>query len=308
MSNVPEMRTPLNLATPGTMKKMLLALFFGATLGAAQAQTDSSAEAASPAKSYVKLSISYLTNSVYNGRKDSLHTPYITPTIGYYAKSGFFADGALSYLARSGSDGIDLMTIETGYDFSIKDFDGEIMGSKFFYNSSSTNTRSEVSASLSASAGYDFGFIHPALQGSISFGQSTDYAVAFSLDHAFIAAAGKLSITPSLLINASTQNYYGAYYNKRRYAKLRRKLYYDISADVSDASRFKLLDYECSVPVDYTAGRFTFSVIPAYAVPVNPAVITVNTKSSATAVTISKTSTEKVENAFYATFQVGFKF
>src|SRR5262245_41233230 len=115
------------------MKKLLLTLTLGISLYAVQAQSDSTDNTDVPSKSYGKVSISYLTYSVYNGRKDSLNTPYITPTIGYYAKSGFFADGALSYLARSGSDGIDLVTLEAGYDFNIGNFDGEIMGSKFFY-------------------------------------------------------------------------------------------------------------------------------------------------------------------------------
>jgi len=290
------------------MKKILLTVVLGATLHAVQAQDDSTAETVSTAKSYGRVSISYLTNSVYNGRKDSLNTPYITPTIGYYAKSGFFADGSLSYLARSGSDGIDLATVEVGYDFSIKDFDGEIMGSRFFYNSNSTNTKSEINSSLAASAGYDFGFVHPGLQGSLNFGTSTDYAVSFSLDHAFYAAADRLVITPSLLFNASTQNYYGSYYNNRIYAKQRRKLYYDISADVSDASRFKLLDYEFSIPVDYTVKKFTVSFIPFFAIPVNPAVVTVNIKPSSTAATITRTNTEKTSNTFFASFGLSYKF
>jgi len=289
------------------MKKALFTLLLGGWLLTGYAQDDSAA-AAAPAKSYGKLSVSYLTNSVFNGRKDSLLTPYITPTLGYYDKSGFFADGAMSYLARTGIDGIDLVTLDAGYDFSIHKFDGEIMGSKFFYNSNSTNTKSEVSGSLSASAAYDFGFIHPTLQGSLNFGKSTDYAVSFSLDHAFYAANNNLVITPSLLVNASTQNYYGSYYNNRKYAKLRKKVYYDITADVSDASRFKLLDYECSVPIDYTVKKFTFSFIPAFAIPVNPAVVTVNTKASAASPTVSKTVTEKTDNSFFATFEVSLKF
>ena len=289
------------------MKKALLTLLLGTLLHTGYAQDDSAA-AAAPAKSYGKLSVGYLTNSVFNGRKDSLNTPYVTPTLGYYDKSGFFADGALSYLARAGSDGIDLVTLEAGYDFSINNFDGGIMGSKFFYNSNSTNTKSEISGSLSASAAYDFGFIHPSLLASLNFGKNTDYALSFSLDHAFYAADDKLVITPSLLMNASTQNYYGSYYNNRKYAKLRKKVYYDISADVSDAARFKLLDYECSVPIDYTVKKFTFSCIPAFAIPVNPAVVTVNIKASATSATVSKTVTEKTGNSFFATFEVSYKF
>ena len=41
-------------------------------------------------ESYFKASASYLSNAVYNGRQDSLVTPYITPSLGYYDKTGFY--------------------------------------------------------------------------------------------------------------------------------------------------------------------------------------------------------------------------
>ena len=58
-----------------------------------------------------------LSNSIYNGRKDSVATPYITPMIGYYDKSGFFIDASLSYLAKAGSSRIDMYNIDAGYDY-----------------------------------------------------------------------------------------------------------------------------------------------------------------------------------------------
>ncbi|MBS1562866.1 MAG: hypothetical protein JST39_00700, partial [Bacteroidetes bacterium] len=71
---------------------------------------------------------------------------------------------------------------------------------------------------------------------------------------------------------------------------------------------FKLLDYELSIPLDYTVKKCTFSFIPAFAIPVNPAVVTVNVKASAASATVSKTSTEKLDNSFFATFQLSYKF
>ena len=59
-----------------------------------------------------KFSLSYLSNSVYNGRQDSVVVPYITPMIGYFDKSGFFADASVSYLATTPGR-IDLTTIES---------------------------------------------------------------------------------------------------------------------------------------------------------------------------------------------------
>lgn len=127
---------------PLTMKRIyLLLLLFVSMASQAQNTTDSvttkdnlpdtgSVPVASKAKSYFSLGLNYLSNSVYNGRKDSLATPYLTPSLGYYDKSGFFVSGSLSYLMRTGASRIDLFSLDAGYDFSIKKFDGEIAVSK----------------------------------------------------------------------------------------------------------------------------------------------------------------------------------
>jgi len=109
--------------------------------------------------SYFSGSLGYLSNSVYNGRKDSMSTPYITGVFGYYHASGLFIDGSVSYLAQAGSNRIDLFAIEAGYSFDAGDFDGEIAVNKYFYNSGSTNVSSAVTGSLSVSGGYDFTYI-----------------------------------------------------------------------------------------------------------------------------------------------------
>jgi hypothetical protein len=47
--------------------------------------------------SYVLTDISYQNDAVYLGRFDSITSPYIVPSIGYYDASGFFCL-LLSYL------------------------------------------------------------------------------------------------------------------------------------------------------------------------------------------------------------------
>jgi hypothetical protein len=297
------------------MKKIILTLVFFGTVFLGFAQEDTTI-APVPidsvrAKSYRKLSVSYLNNSVFNGRKDSLTTPYITPSFGYYAKSGFYINGSLSYLSTSGSSRIDLFNIETGYNFSSGNFDGGISANKSFYNSSSTNVKSEVTGSVMGSAAYDFNFIRPHIEGGVNFGNSSDYLLSFGLEHTFYAAKDKLQITPSFITNGSTQNYYSSYYNKRKYAGKFKKtagVTYEITADVENASKFKLLDYEFSLPIDYTVKKITFSFIPVYAIPTNPAVVTVQVKPSSGPVPAPKTFTEKLDNTFYFSFEIGFKF
>ena len=294
-----------------TMKKIILSFLLPAIVFSCFAQNDSLVEHSNTAKSYGRFSVSYLNNSVYNGRKDSVLTPYITPTLGYYDKSGFFINGSLSYLARSGSNRIDLYNIEAGYDFSAGDFDGGLSANKSFYNSSSTNVKAEVTGSVMATAAYNFSFIRPHIEGGVNFGKKPDYFVALGLEHTFYAASDRLQVTPSFVANASTQNYYGSYYKKRKFAGKRKNangVTVEVQADVQDASKFKFLDYEFNLPIEYNLHKFTFSITPAYAIPVNPAVVTVQVIPSIGPVPAPKIFTEKIENTFYCSFEIGFKF
>ena len=86
-------------------------------------------------KSYFQVGLKYLSDNVYLGRKDSATISYITPTLGYYNKSGFYITGGISYQPNNGANRIDLATIEAGYDFSIKDkFYGGLYAGKYFYS------------------------------------------------------------------------------------------------------------------------------------------------------------------------------
>jgi hypothetical protein len=265
--------------------------------------------AVTPLKSYFAVGLGYLSNSIYNGRKDSVATPYITPTLGYYDKSGFFVNGSLSYLAKSGSSRIDLFNIAAGYDFDIGNFDGEISANKSFYNSQSTNVKSQITGSVLASGGYDFTFIKPTFEAGINFGTQSDYLLAFGLEHTFYQLKDKLQFTPSFLANGSTQNYYGSYYNKRKVGGKRKKagITYDVTATVEDASQFKMLDYEFSLPIIYVVKKFSFILTPVFALPVNPALVTTQLKPEAGGNTITRTSLETISNTFYCSFGLTYK-
>lgn len=265
-----------------------------------------------PARSYFEIGVSYLSDNVYFGRKDSAKIPYISPTIGYYAKSGFYINGSFSYIPTSGENRIDAFILETGWDFSIGDFDGEINATKNFYNSTSTNVKSEISGSIGATAGYDFGFIKPSAQGTLAFGTNfTDYSLTLGLEHTFEVVPEKFEFTPSFFFNESTQNYYGSYYSKRRYTKRKTKagvpITYKVSADLTDVSKFKPMDYEFTLPIDYTVKKFTFTFTPSYTIPVNPntvnLVLTPNVGP-----TISKTFTETLSNTFFFSLGITCKF
>ncbi len=288
------------------MKKLLTALlavlpcsFLLAQGDTAHADVLPSAKAADHA--YFAASLGYISNATYNGRKDSLATPYINTTVGYYAKSGFFADAGISYLAQSGSSRIDLFSLEAGYDFSKGNFDGSVSASKLFYNKNSTNVKSEVTGTLTVLTGYDLNFIKPTLEAGINFGTNPDYFLTLGLEHSFTAAAGKLQITPGMVANGSTQNFYTSYYNKRKVGGRKKNagVTYDVTADVQDAKKFKLLDYETTLAFVYTCHKFSFVLTPGYVIPVNPAVIVTTIKPTNGLAGTTRTNTETISNTFY---------
>ena len=93
-------------------------------------------------KSYFKFSLSYLTNSVYLGRKDSLVIPYISPEISYHDKSGFYIAGSLSYLAGTGAQ-VDEGSVTAGFEFNSTNekLSGDVYATKYFVSSASYSVR-----------------------------------------------------------------------------------------------------------------------------------------------------------------------
>lgn len=293
----------------------------------AQEKTDTAhANAASPATekadsvesgkktkhSHFEAELSYVNDNVYLGRKDSVAIPYMSPRIGFFHKSGFFSDLSLGYMTSAGEMRIDMAALDAGYSFETGNYEGTVTATKYWYNSNSTNVKAEMQGSVSYYHSYDFGFIRPSMELSLNMGNKADFAGAFGLSHSFYVLDDNLEFTPTFTANASTQNYYSDYYKKRRYSKPRKgktpltgtAL---VSGEVQNAAAFKFLDYELSLPVSYEAGRFTFSVTPVYAIPVSPEQILVTTRFNNATVS-SKMHTEQIENSFFCTFGMLYKF
>lgn len=247
-----------------------------------------------------KASLTYLSNAVYNGRKDSLALPYVTPSLGYFDKSGFYVSASASYLANASSR-FDLFTLETGYDLTISDqVSASFYAEKYFYNKNSTSVKSEMKGGMGASLSYDPGLI--TLNGGVdlSFSSQTDVFTNLSLGHAFYLGADdqQWSITPTVTANAGSQKYYQAYKKSARIIK--RSGVSGGNVYVVGADKFVLLDYEFSVPITYDAKKWGLHFTPTYALPENP--ISLTRPNGAVLVK------EKLENTFYAELGVYVKF
>ncbi len=266
-----------------------------------EANAQDSTKNSAPDTSYFEAGLSYLNNNVYQGRHDSLRIPYVIPSIKYYHKSGFYAGASVSYLSSGQDSRLDLFALETGYAFTKNKFSGLVSLEKDFYNGQSKNVRAETKGSANGTLAYDFGFIKPLVQGGVIFNSSDDYYGAFGLEHSFFFADDNFEITPSFLVNASTQNYYSSYYIKRKFKTKKKNQTGVVTATrayLKNASDFKIMDYEISLPMDYSIGKFIFDFAPTEALPVNPNVV-VTTVTPQSGVVTTRMKTEKLSNIFY---------
>jgi hypothetical protein len=243
---------------------------------------NNSTEKTATKNSYGKFSISYLSDNVYNGRKDSLVQPYITPTLGYYDKSGFFISAGLSYLNSSTEKRVDLLSIDAGYDFSITDqFSGSVFANKSFYNGSSNVVSSEIKGSIGADLNYDLDFLNLFAGTELLFSAKNDITANFGISHDFEwgEKERKWSISPSILANFSTLNFYESYSSKKNNRKLPGFLPNVVSRSITttvDNPGFTFLDYEISVPISYDTKKWGCFINSTLAIPKNP-IFTTNT-------------------------------
>ena len=265
--------------------KSLFVLFFCAVTAAGFCQTKKTADTASaaadttktPKKAFFKIGVDYTTNNVFMGRTDTVKTPIISPNIKYSFKSGVYISADLDILPKQKKSKLDGGNVALGYDFDLSDdLSGGISYTKLFYAANSTQVSSSVSSTLNGNLDYDIADIVTA---SVSFdynanktGINDDAVLNLGLSHDFIAEGifgnnDFLLISPSVITNMGTQNFYDGYLVKKKFknAKLnaaQTKLFNSYTADLS---QFKTLDYEFSLPIEYKSGPFIFHVTPTYA-------------------------------------------
>lgn len=259
-----------------------------------------SAEKQPDEKSYGLVSTNYNSNIVFLGRKSSSVAPYLSAFAGYYHQSGLFINGGASYLTASGEKRIDLLTATTGYDFYLKNFSGGISGTKYFFNNKSTTVKSELSGNVSAYMDYDFDLVDLYIEGSTYFSNTADFIAGAGVRHTFYAVSDNLTITPTVYLNAGTQNYYSDYSNNIRFggSMMNGSNSQSMGTSMTVAGTFKVLDYELSVPVSYNLKKLGVAITPVYAFPVSPATITND----------QNTYKENLSNSFFWSLGLNYKF
>ena len=240
---------------------------------------------------YFMYGINYLSNNVYLGRSDTMVIPYISPYIGYHLGFGLYAKAMVSYdpIRRNWYDPhVDVTTIEVGYDHTFGDhLNTTISLDKFFYDKNSINVRANSQGAGTVYGQYSNDWVEPQVIYMTTLNQkSMDYNTAFGLDHNFQFLNNTLNIIPTVTTYTGTQNYYDEYF-KKRIEKKDKKVKED--KVISDAKKYKILDYEFSIQVTYRINKWLFSFTPTYAIPLSPSTIKLPTD----------TRKEKLTNKFF---------
>jgi hypothetical protein len=231
----------------------------------------------SDATSSFKFGISYLSNNVYMGRTDTTTTPVIIPEAKYTFKNGIYFSGSLYYIPTKPTQKLDGGNVAGGYDWDISDaFSVGGSFTKLFYSANSAQITSSISSTINVNVNYDNDYISPALNVNYdlnSGGISNDFLLSPAVAHDFIFVgifgdADIFLISPTVTLNAGTENFYDGYINKRTLkskvlTKVQTALLTRFEANVG---KFEILDYEISAPLEYKIGHLIIQVAPTYAI------------------------------------------
>ncbi len=289
-----------------------------------------------PAKSYFKIQASYLSNSVYQGRKDSLLTPYLTPVIEYNHKSGLYASASLSYLSND-SARVDVYNFDVGYSFNAtKRFGGSVYLNKPIYNNQSNNVQSDTKFEIGGSSTYNASVVNINASGNVIFGSSkNDFALTLSLDHPFSLSSdtskSTFTITPTVAAYFGTSGTYQNYKRKKEeklglHQQNQPSAQQQYNLSVNSNASFQIMSYEFSLPINFDSDKWGLFLTPTYVAAVNPITTvykltkpngqevplpytyTPDPQHPLKKVTIPATQIEKISNSFYVEMGCYFKF
>ncbi len=267
-------------------------------------------------KSFFKTSLSYLSNAVYQGRKDSAVIAYIRPSISYVNKAGWNITGSVAYSPSAGQQDIELISFEADYDHKFSpSFSASGYAAAYFYNQFSSAVQAETNSSASIGLNYspqDIFSLSADIGTTIS--KKPDLATSLLLARPFYfgTKGHDWGIVPGAAVIAGSQQYYSSYYTERKFNQTIRihngrrrgntttNTNATTTVSQTSARKFKILDYELSVPVTYDATKWGAFLTPIYAIPVHP--LTYYEDGSTTPIT------ETLSNSFYFTIGAYIKF
>ncbi len=247
-------------------------------------------------KSEFRVGIRYKSDYLYMGRSDSLKSPYFSPSLAYFHKSGFFIQGSLSYMVGgANSEKVDLYLLSAGYDYYANKYLLGVSLSQYLFNDNSYSVQSELKTYIDATAGYDFSVFALYLDASLGFSNGIDAFLGGEISRPFYMANNRLKIEPSVNFNLGSQKYYEAYYLTRNNHSAQNSAggshHATASQDVQiqESEKFKFLDIEAGVELAYKINKVRLFASSVWTFPFNPSTLIVD----------GNKFEEKLKNDFY---------
>lgn len=265
----------------GTMKKIIFSSLLLICVHG-YSQTDSSGQK----KVQVSGGLQFISNQTYAGRADSLRLPVLSPEFKFEFQKGFFLN-TKGYLNLSGGQtSFDGVSIEPGYEFSKRKWNGSVSVIKNFISDSSNLIIAPVNASLEFYLNKETKIVTPYIGSEYVFSaESNDFIVygglskhiSFSKDD----AKTTVDAEPSLGLTGGSQNFYYSFLKsfasngKSRGVGKGRGNSGSISTTTTtstvqqQSSQFILLASSIELPITVTASKFKWVTTPALETPIN---------------------------------------
>ncbi|MGZ3853617.1 MAG: hypothetical protein ACXVBX_12550 [Flavisolibacter sp.] len=265
------------------MKKILVLLSFLLAAVYSYSQTDSTDKE----KTHISTGLQFVSNQTYAGRTDSLKLPVMIPEFNLEFAKGFFINTKGYLNLSAGKTSFDGISIEPGYEFSKKNWNGSFSVIKNFVSDSSNLIIAPVNASLEFYLSKETKVVTPYIGSEYVFSAEGNDFITYgglSKDIQFSKAEAQTTfdVNPSLGVTAGTQNFYYSFlksYASNGKTRLLSKgkgrggsgstTTTTSTTGKKQSQTFSLLSSSFELPFTLTAGKFKWVTTPSWEMPVN---------------------------------------
>ena len=295
---------------PSNILKILTVSIFSMIIVNSWAQ-----EKKSDTTTFFSLQFEYLSNYIYNGRADSLKSPYQITTASLHFANGVYSNLSANYLLTPGQRRFDFFELDLGYEYSLgKKISGQLYGAKYFYSGQTNLFNSDITSNIGGSFNIDLGGIQFNNELDVFFSSKADlqftpgFEKTFSLD---VADHNNWSITPIIYAEISSLNYYESSITRRSLKGPRQPIASGVTSTTTLNSKgMKFLDLNFSIPLNYESKNVTFAFTPTYVMPFNKVTTTTVNKTPTTTTSFDSTpfAEKNLAHQFYFQIGLGYKF
>jgi hypothetical protein len=266
------------------MKKILVLFSFVFAAIHSYCQADSSGKE----RTQMSAGLQFISNQTYAGRTDSLKLPVVIPEFNLEFPHGFFIN-TKGYLNLSGGKtSFDGVSIEPGYEFSKKNWNGSFSVIKNFMSDSSNLIIAPVNASLEFYLNKETKFITPYIGSEYVFSAEGNDLIVYgglskNIRLSRTDAKADFDVEPSLGLTGGSQNFYysflksyasngqsrGSGKGKGRGGSGSTTTTSGSSTAQQESKTFSLLSSSFELPFTLTAHTFKWITTPALELPVN---------------------------------------